>query len=208
MGLLRLLLAGLVATAGLVLFTAAPASACSCAALGTEKLVDAADTVFLGTLASVEEPPPDDDGTIGSDDPVSYTFDVEQTFTGDAGDGVVESARLGASCGLEGMRVGTTYVVFAGEGDDGLGASLCGGTAQAADRLLERVGAAVATEPPTGTPAPERAPVPVPVPTEVPSGLDRVADDGPLPSWAWFLGGVGLSISGGAAAVRWRLLRP
>ena len=60
-------------------------------------------------------PSPGGDDVISSGDPVFYTFDVDETFKGDRGDGVVESVRDGATCGLEGMQVDQSYVVFAGE---------------------------------------------------------------------------------------------
>ena len=104
MRLLRLLLVTLCAAAGLVVFTQVPAVACSCVAASTAEHVERADAVFIGTLTDIEETNPGDDDVISSGDPVFYTFDIDETLKGDAGDGVVESVRDGATCGLEGMR--------------------------------------------------------------------------------------------------------
>ena len=127
----RLLLAGVLGALSLVVLGAAPSFACSCAMAGTEQYVDGADAVFTGTVTDKEPPP--QRPVMSSMDPVTYTFDVERAFKGDLSDPLpVLSASSGASCGLEGVRVGQRYVVFASEskrGDHDLWASLCGGTA-------------------------------------------------------------------------------
>ncbi len=133
-----------------------------------------------------------------------YTFDVEETFKGDAGDGVVESVRDGATCGLEGMRVDQTYVVFASENKQGtLEAYLCGGTTVASDRLIGQVEGAVTAPPvPSATERPE--PTESPVPTAVPSGVEQAAESrGGVPAWVWFGGGVLLAVTGGAVVLWW-----
>jgi hypothetical protein len=204
MKLLRLLMVTLCTSAGLVVLTQVPAVACSCVAATTAEHVERADAVFTGTLTGIEQTNPGDDDVISSGDPVFYTFDVDDTFKGDSGDGVVESVRDGATCGLEGMQVDQTYVVFAGDSTSGgLHADLCSGTAVASPRLIAEVGAALspATEPPTPTatevPSPGQ-----PVPTQVPSGVERAAPAHGIPAWAWFGGGVLLAALAGATAVR------
>lgn len=127
--LLGSLLAGVLGALSLVVLTASPSFACSCAAAGTEQYVDGASVVLTGTVTDTEPPPKRP--VMSSGDPVTYTVDVEQWFKGE-GSGPVEvlSAMDGASCGLEGVRAGERYVVFASESRDGeLWASLCGGTA-------------------------------------------------------------------------------
>ncbi len=204
MKLLRLLLVTLAASAGLVVFTQVPAAACSCVGGDTSEHVEWADIVFRGTLVDIEKTNPGDDDVVSSGDPVYYSFDVEETYKGDARDGVVESVRFGASCGLEGMRVDQSYVVFASENKQGnIEANLCGGTAVASDRLVGQVEAAVASPPvPTATDRPE--PTDSPVPTSVPSGVEPAAEArSGIPAWAWFGGGVVLALAGGAFGLWW-----
>ena len=125
----RLLLAGVLGALSLVVVSAAPSFACSCAGASTAQYVDGADVVLTGTVTDKQPPPKRP--VMSSGDPVTYTFDVERTFKGDpSGPVPVLSAMDGASCGLEGVRVGQRYVVFASESRRGdLWASLCGGTA-------------------------------------------------------------------------------
>lgn len=138
---LRLALAGLLAALGLVaLAPATPSYACSCARGGPAQYVTWADTIFTGTLTAVEEAPPDEDGVISSTDPTVYTFELDQALEGDVASTVeVSSARYGASCGLEGLRPGETYLVFATDRRRGLEANLCGGTQPADDAVVDRV---------------------------------------------------------------------
>jgi len=208
MRLLRLLLVTLCAAAGLVVFTQVPAVACSCVAASTAEHVEWADAVFIGTLTDIEETNPGNDDVISSGDAVFYTFDIDETFKGDAGDGVVESVRDGATCGLEGMRIDQSYVVFAAEGKDGeLGANLCGGTSAATPRLIEQVEAALAPATEAPTPTATDVPGPIeppsqPVPTQVPSGLEQASSGDGAPAWVWFGGGVLLAVIGGGAVLR------
>jgi hypothetical protein len=154
----RLLLAGVLGALSLVVLGAAPSFACSCAMAGTEQYVDGADAVCTRTVTDKEPPP--QRPVMSSMDPVTYTFDVERAFKGDLSDPLpVLSASSGASCGLEGVRVGQRYVVFASEskrGDRDLWASLCGGTAPWSAGLEADVVAATGPgtpDPPTAAPA-------------------------------------------------------
>ena len=205
--LVRLFLVTLCAAAGFVVFTQVPAVACSCAGGGTAQYVEGADVVFVGTLVEVEQTNPGGDGVISSGDPVFYTFDVDETFKGDAGEGVVESVRDGATCGLEGMRVDTSYVVFAGASPGGkLDASLCGGTSRATPQLIGDVEAALApaTEPPTPT-VTDVPPPAEPVPTQVPSGTEPSTPADGTPAWVWFGGGLLVAVLVGAVLrPKWR----
>lgn len=135
---IRTLLAVLVVAAGVALVPA-PAFACSCVAGGPAAYVSWADVVFSGEVTDIDGPSllP-----FGGDRRRTYTFDVDATYSGDTGRRtLVQSEASGAACGLEGIEVGRRYVVFAHEeGSDGdLAANLCGGTAPATPRLLERV---------------------------------------------------------------------
>lgn len=152
----RLLLAGVLGALSLVVLTASPSIACSCAGAGTAQYVDGAAAVFTGTVTDREPPPKRP--VMSSGDPVNYTFDVERWFKGERGDPVqVLSPMSGASCGLEGVRAGQRYVVFATESRRGdLWASLCGGTAPWSADLEADVSAATGpgvVAPPSAAPA-------------------------------------------------------
>lgn len=133
----RVVLAALLGAAGLVLFTPAAAHACSCVGGDVATYADRADVVFTGTLVEVTPPPARLFWSSG--DPARYSFDVERVHQGEVGPSTeVRSAVSGASCGLEGMRTGSRYVVFATL-DDGLWANLCGGTDLARPGLVRRL---------------------------------------------------------------------
>ena len=124
---LRLLLAGLLGACCLVFLTPSASHACSCVMANTDDYVDWADAIFTGTLVEVTPPPERD--VESSTDPVTYAFDVDTVQKGDVGPTAeVSTARWGASCGLEGLEVGTSYVVFATGAPGAFHASLCGGT--------------------------------------------------------------------------------
>jgi len=171
---LRLLLAGAFAALSLVVFTASPSFACSCAAAGTAQYVDGATVVFTGTVTDKEPPPKRP--VMSSGDPITYTFDVERWFKGEEQSPLpVLSPMSGASCGIEGVRPGQRYVVFASEGRGGdLWASLCGGTAPWSAGLEADVEAAAGA----GTP-PDDAPADPP--SDVSAGADGEAVEAPEP---------------------------
>jgi len=198
---LRLLLAGVLGALSLVVVTATPSFACSCAAASTEQYVDGADVVVTGTVADREPPP--ERPVMSSGDPVTYTVDVERRFKGDGQDPLqVLSAISGASCGLEGVRVGRRYVVFAtvGRGGD-LWASLCGGTAPWSADL--EAGVVAATGP--GTVAPPSA---APAGTAGTSGdLPEEAEGGFLAAPVALATGVGLALLAGLLWLRLLLRR-
>ena len=167
MRILRMLLVLMLPSCLLVLAAPAPpAAACSCVSGDASLFAEWADTVFIGALDEVVMPP--EAPQISSVDPVTYEFDVSAVYEGEATERThVRSVRFGASCGLEGLEVGQTYVVFAshktidGEPSDMLWASLCGGTAPASEKLVTEVesvlGSAAPPEP--GEPAPPPAPI-------------------------------------------------
>lgn len=77
-----------------------PAAACSCPPQDAQDLLERYDAAFVGRVASVTEPQPQN-GTWSSADPVVYTFDVATPVKGDLGEQVeVHSARMSVSCGL------------------------------------------------------------------------------------------------------------
>lgn len=122
----RLILAALLCAGGLVLLTPVAAQACSCTGGDVATYAERADVVFAGTLLEITPPP--ERLFMSSGDPATYSFDVDRVHKGEVGPSAeVRSAVSGASCGLEGLRTGSRYVVFATL-EDGLWASLCGGT--------------------------------------------------------------------------------
>jgi hypothetical protein len=142
--LVATLAAALVASAGLLVVTAAPASACSCVSADTAQFVRWSDVVVRGTLVEIEEP--GQSGTWSSTDPTTFTFEVAEVFRGRVGTTLeVESPVSGASCGLEGMATGQEYLLFAGyqdlfgEATETLHASLCGGTGGAGTQRVAEV---------------------------------------------------------------------
>ena len=192
MRLLRLLLTVLATAGALVVVTAGTASACSCATDRTGDFVESADEILAGTLVEVREPRA---LLFRSDDPVTYTLDVDAVYRGEVGEEVVfESARDGASCGLEGMEVDRRYVVFLDLEGDQRSAGLCGGTGPATAALeseLERL---------TGPPA-------EPTPEDLPpgGGSDDESARSALPAWA--LGAGAISLVGLVGTLWLRLLR-
>jgi hypothetical protein len=144
----RLILAALLSAGGLVLLTPATAQACSCVGGDVAAYAERADVVFTGTLLEITPPPKRLFQFSG--DPATYSFDVDRVHEGQLGPSAeVRSAVSGASCGLEGLRTGGRYVVFATLGD-GLWANLCGGTGPVRPGVLRQLENAVG---PAGAPA-------------------------------------------------------
>lgn len=136
--MLRLLLGGLLAACGLVLVTPVASQACSCVSGAPRDHVEWADVVFTGALMEMEPPPRR--AVMSSSDPNTYTFSVGRVLEGEVDSfAVVESAMSGASCGLEGMKVGHEYVVFATHHQGRLISGLCSGTQEASPALVEQV---------------------------------------------------------------------
>ena len=210
---LRLLLAGVLGALSLVVLAASPSFACSCARVSTAEYVDHATVVFTGTVADKEPPPKR--RVMSSMDPVTYTFEVERSFKGDvASPTEVLSAMSGASCGLEGVRTGDRYVVFADQGRGGdLWASLCGGTAPWSADLEADV---VAASGPGVVAPPSAAPAGTAGSTQEPGGDDgtRPTGAGPEEAEGGFLAvpvavaaGLGLVLLAGALWLRLLLRR-
>ena len=145
MRLLRILLVMVLPSCLVVLAAPAPpAAACSCVGGDASDFAEWADTVFVGTLDEVTTPlmAP----VFSSTDTVTYEFSVGTVYEGEARERThVQSVRSGASCGLEGLVLQHSYVVFAahrtidGEPSEALWANLCGGTAPASKALVADV---------------------------------------------------------------------
>ena len=135
---LRMLLGGLLAACGLVLVTPVASQACSCLYGTPRDHVEWADVVFVGALMGTEPPPRRD--VMSSSDPNTYTFSVSRVLEGEVDSFAdVQSAMSGASCGLEGMKVGREYVVFATHHRGQLVSGLCSGTQRSSPALVEQV---------------------------------------------------------------------
>lgn len=135
----RALLAALALALSFVVLVPATASACSCAISGVRDYVYRADVVVVGTVTDRRDPP--QRPVMSSTDPVTYTVTVDRVLTGEAhATTEIRSAAFGASCGLEGVRAGRRYVLFATvDAQQQLRADLCGGTAPATAAYLRRV---------------------------------------------------------------------
>ncbi|WP_377643611.1 hypothetical protein [Oryzobacter terrae] len=145
-----------VALIALATVAATPCAACSCAEIRTvAEAAAAADAVFVGTFTTTRTPLVQ----TSSGDLVAKEFTVTEVRKGRvAATTEVLTAASGASCGLE-VSEGTTYVVVARQGPDGLRSDLCSGTrarTTVADEDLAAVG--VRTDPVRGE---RRADLPV-----------------------------------------------
>jgi hypothetical protein len=99
------------------------AGACSCIYSRFTEEFQKAHAVFLGTVTSVQDPPPSN--IVSSDDPITYTFRVHEVFKGtDVTIHKVRTIRDTVSCGA-GLDVGETYIVYAFWWDDHVGTYAC-----------------------------------------------------------------------------------
>jgi hypothetical protein len=130
--LLRCSLAAALLAAVVVLLPAGAAMACSCVeAPADRELLARSDVAFTGTLVERHDPTvlP---GLSSSDDPAVLVFDVDTVHKGAvARRQGVETARSGASCGLEPTQ-GRPALVFADRVDGHLEGFLCGGSRELA----------------------------------------------------------------------------
>jgi hypothetical protein len=136
-----------------VVVLATPAHACSCAMASEAEYFRHADVVFTGALIDRREPPwrP----VMSSEDPAILTFEVSRVHRGEARRWqMVETAVLGASCGLE-IEGSGPFLVFANHAEDGatLTASLCDGTRPIADGGAPAFGGSHPPEPGRDGPA-------------------------------------------------------
>lgn len=127
-GLVRCSLGAALLAAAVVLLPAGAAMACSCAAAPSDQaLVARSDVVFTGTLVERHEPTVFP-GLSSSSDPAVLVFAVDTVHKGSVAERQgVETARSGASCGLE-LTQGREVLLLADRVDGHLVASLCGGS--------------------------------------------------------------------------------
>ena len=111
-----MLLAGFLGALAVVALSPAPSYACSCAmAESVSQYADRADVVLVGTVEERAEP-----GVLSSSaEPAVLTLSVASVLKGGArATQEVLSPVSGASCGLEDVEVGRSYVVFASHSSD------------------------------------------------------------------------------------------
>ena len=130
--LLRCSLAAALLAAVVVLLPAGAAMACSCVeAPADRELLARSDVAFTGTLVERHDPTVLL-GLSSSDDPAVLVFDVDTVHKGAVAQRQgIETARSGASCGLE-LTQGRPALVFADRVDGHLEGSLCGGSRELA----------------------------------------------------------------------------
>lgn len=110
MRLARLLVAGLALATTLVLASAGPAMACSCAGPLTDtEALASADAVFIGTVASIHAPR---EGMFVETHPAVVVLDVDAVYSGEIGEQVgVVTNESSAACGFD-FELATEYLVF------------------------------------------------------------------------------------------------
>lgn len=150
LGLLWLLLA---------LISGRAALACSCVPPGPPQAeFERAQAVFAGWVVERQGP---QGGFQSSAEPVSYLFQVEQTWKGpNQSQIVVASPASSASCGYE-FEFNRQYLVYAFKGEDGLSTNLCSRTRPVveAEEDLAFLGAGSLPTPGMGqTPGPDLPP--------------------------------------------------
>jgi len=143
---LKMILATSLWLAGIAVFAAPQAGACSCAEPPplTED-VARRTAIFSGTVLEIVKP---ERGAIASSgDPVYVRFSVDTAWKGvDATQVIVTTASGGETCGYEGFELGRAYVVFASGSPERLETGLCTRTAplEQAGETLAGLGEGVA----------------------------------------------------------------
>ena len=171
---------------GLLLVTARPAAACSCAVMSEAKKAAYADAIFVGTLLDrrIGEPT----GAVSSStDMAVWTFEVSRVYKGTVSRRQeIATAVDGASCGLELSGPGP-FLVFARRPNDGVAKSwwgdrqldpgqyvshLCLGSRALTDGGEPTFGGPPPSSPaPAPSPAPARPPYPAPASSPAPAGV-------------------------------------
>ena len=192
----------LIAALALLVTSALPASACSCA-MGTVKdHVGRADLIARATVTAIDR------AAVGSSsgDPVVYVLSTFKVWKGPT-DAVlhVQAAASGESCGLEGIAVGDELIVFATVSSAEMGkvvapwsANLCGGTAAATPALADEVAVALGVAGSTVGPTPSAAPVVPSTPVGTPTPV--ATTDPPAPAASGF-GAYAVPIAVGGALI-------
>lgn len=105
------------------------ALACSCAEPpSVEENLQNKTAVFTGKVIRLEQPKPDEDGSISSAAPVKITLEVAEVWKGEIGKETdVYTAMDEASCGYGGFVLDQEFIVFAYGKPDRLETGMCEG---------------------------------------------------------------------------------
>jgi hypothetical protein len=171
---------------GLLLVTARPAAACSCAVMSEAKKAAYADAIFVGTLIDrrIGEPT---GAVTSSTDMAVWTFEVSRVYKGTVSERQeIATAMSGASCGLELSGPGP-FLVFARRPGDAVAKSwwgdrqldpgqyvshLCLGSRALSDGGEPTIGGLPPSSPaPVPSPAPAPPPSPAPASSPAPAGV-------------------------------------
>lgn len=166
----ELVLAALLVTG--VLVQARPAAACTCTVRSLPEQVQAATTVFTGSVRSIAT----------TTDGIAASFDVSIVYKGETGSRVrVTTAKDGAACGIPFARE-ATYVVFATGQPDALSTGTCNGTSDDTTIVLGLTPLRTFAPPPDGElPGDEPGSRSLPIGTA--AGLLTLVVSGSI--WAW-----------------------
>ncbi|WP_422658381.1 hypothetical protein ACK8P5_22165 [Paenibacillus sp. EC2-1] len=105
------------------------ALACSCAEPpSVEENLQRKTAVFTGKVIRIEQPKPEEDGSISSAVPVKITLEVAKVWKGELGKETdVYTAKDGASCGYGDFALDQEFIVFAYGKPDRLETGVCEG---------------------------------------------------------------------------------
>lgn len=126
---LILLLSGLLLLASVYVFKPAEVLACSCAEPpSVEESLKYKTAIFTGKVIRLEQPNPEEDGSISSAAPVKVTLEVAEVWKGELGKETdIYTAMDGASCGYGGFELDQEFIVFAYGKPDRLETGMCEG---------------------------------------------------------------------------------
>lgn len=164
----RVLIAALLAMSGLVLATAAPASACTCQVADVEKQTERADAVFLGTVDEITEVGQKFEYAVTLSHSYKGTVDRETTVT---------SNQVTSACGLGRLAVGTDYMFLVSGDSPPYTVTTCGGSGPASDKLILQVTDALGAGDDVEEPPPP-APTMTKIETSNPASVSRLAAPG------------------------------
>jgi hypothetical protein len=130
----RLLIALVLACAGIVLAQGSAHAVCRCVQGGVEDDVKRADAVFSGVLV-------DSSGTArgGNSDFATYEIEADTLYEGNVRTATVDVRSRNDDCALGALETDRRYVFFVTEQGPDLRADRCGGTAVRTPRLARQV---------------------------------------------------------------------
>lgn len=183
--IVSLLLAALIASAGLVLAVAVPSYACKCARSDAAQRVERADVIFTATIDDMQQ--------AGAN--LRYSVTAARAFKGEvARDLEVRTNDAASACGLGRIEIGTDYIFYASGADTPYTANSCSGSGPLTDKRLSELVEV------TGEGTPVAAPEP-PKPT-----MSKVEESPPLRASRLAAPGAALVLLGvlGYVVLSWR----